>query len=60
MLPTNSMVWHIPEDITVNVLESGVGTGNAQRHEHVSKVTVSVLKNVAHLHVFQVVSTTEV
>lgn len=60
MLPTNSTVWHIPEDITINMLESGGGTGNTQRHEHVSKVTVSDLKNAAHLHVFQVVSITEV
>lgn len=60
MLPANSMVWHIPEDIAVNVLESGGGTGDAQRHEHVSKVTVSDLKSASHLHVFQVVSITEV
>lgn len=60
MLPIISTVWHIPEDITVNVLESGGDTGNAQRQEHVSRETVSDLKNAAHLHVFQVLSTTEV
>lgn len=52
MLPTISMVWHIPEDIAVNMLESGGGTGNTRRHEHVSKVTVSDLKKAAHLHEF--------
>lgn len=50
-----SMVWHIPETVTVNVLGNGGGTGNTQKHKHVSKMTVSSLKDAAHLHVFQVV-----
>lgn len=55
-----SMVWHIPEIVTVNVLGSGGGTGNTQRHKHVCKVTVSNLKDAAHLRVFQVVSETQI
>lgn len=54
------MVWHIPETVIVKVLRSGGGSGNSQRHKHVSKVTVSNLKDAAHLHVFQVVSETQV
>lgn len=41
------------------MLGSGGGTGNTQRHKHVSKVTVSDLKDAAHLRVFQVVSETQ-
>lgn len=54
------MVWHIPETVTVNALGSGGGTGNTQRHKHVSKVTLSDLKDAAHLHLFQVVRETQV
>lgn len=54
------MVWHIPETVTVSVLGSGGGTGNTQRHKHVCKVTVSNLKDAAHVHVFRVVSETQV
>lgn len=46
-------VWQSRDGITVNVLESGGGTGNAQRHA--TKVTVSDLTDTTHLHVFQVV-----
>jgi len=49
-----------PRRYHVKVLESGGGTGSAQRLEHISEVTASDLKITAHLHVVQAVSIAEI